>query len=135
MKTVCHNLQGCDGWCIPPDRSLVPVSYTWVNARGSQIGTTQTFITAVYCEMLRAYTVRSWSFFLFVFNRNPWMHLACSLSAVLTILITIIPGIRNLFGLTPISWWYVDIQNPFRAFYTLSLFHAGNMHFPLAGLF
>lgn len=106
-------ISGCgshgNSWCIPSSITLVPRSYLWVNARGTRVATTQTFITAVFCEMLRAYTIRTWDFFLYAFNRNPWMHLACSISATLTLLVTIIPGIRDVFGLTPIAAWQYSL--------------------------
>lgn len=105
------------GWCRPPDRTIweggaepVPLglmssSYYDVGSRGSRMGRTCSFVTAVWCEMLRAYTVRTWDWFFLVFNRNPWMHLACSISASLTSLITIIPGISSVFSTAPLPWW------------------------------
>lgn len=71
-------------------------------AYGSRLGRTQSFITAVYCEMMRAYTVRCapgdgtnppwmWE----VFFRNNWIHIACSISFWLTIAITLIPWISD----------------------------------------
>jgi len=71
-------------------------------AKGSRLGRTQAFITAVYCEMMRAYTVRCapgdgtnppwmWE----VFMRNWWIHFACTISFWLTILVTVIPGLNN----------------------------------------
>merc|ERR1712151_1185537 len=73
------------------------------SAKGSRYGRTQAFITAVYCEMMRAYTVRCapgdgtnppwmWE----VFFRNKWIHIACSISFWLTIAITLIPWISDL---------------------------------------
>ena len=57
------------GWCqadgsievtsdtdVPPGAALK--SYYDVSARGSRLGRTMSFMTAVWCEMLRAYTVR-----------------------------------------------------------------------------
>merc|ERR1719316_645948 len=72
-------------------------------SKGTKLGRTQAFITAVYCEMMRAYTVRCapgdgsdppwmWE----VFMRNWWMHIACSISFWMTILITIIPGVNSV---------------------------------------
>eukprot|EP00921_Rhytidocystis_pertsovi_P021390 GHVQ01034169.1.p1 GENE.GHVQ01034169.1~~GHVQ01034169.1.p1 ORF type:complete len:1339 (-),score=193.81 GHVQ01034169.1:3291-7307(-) len=103
-------------WCMPD--GLVPVDgtdgdpvgaapldYMTVSARGSRIARTQSFITAVWCEMLRAYTVRSWEWIWVVFNRNPWMHFACSLSATLTTLVTVVPGIMYVFSTTTLMWW------------------------------
>lgn len=49
--------------------------------------------------------VRSWEWFFTVFNRNPWMHLACSISASLTSLITVIPGISSVFSAAALPWW------------------------------
>ncbi|PFH31327.1 putative P-type ATPase4 [Besnoitia besnoiti] len=79
--------------------------YFDVSARGAKMGRTCSFITAVWCEMLRAYTVRSWHWFFTVFNRNPWMHLACSISATLTSLLTIVPGIQNAFSTYALPWY------------------------------
>ena len=73
--------------------------------QGSLKATTQSFLTAVYAEMFRAYSVRSWAWAHSVFNRNPWIHLACSLSATATLLLTIIPGVNTIFAVTPIQWW------------------------------
>jgi len=75
---------------------------------GVVIARSQTFLTAVYCEMMRAYTVRCapgdgsdppwmWE----VFMRNNWLHLACSISFWLTIFITLVPGVQTLFKLSP----------------------------------
>eukprot|EP00922_Rhytidocystis_sp_ex-Travisia-forbesii_P020428 GHVS01030061.1.p1 GENE.GHVS01030061.1~~GHVS01030061.1.p1 ORF type:complete len:1268 (+),score=170.67 GHVS01030061.1:216-4019(+) len=103
------------GWCMPsgdvPVKSgdtppgATPKDYTDVSARGSRIARTQSFITAVWCEMLRAYSVRSWEWVWSVFNRNPWMHFACSASATLTILVTVVPGITYVFSTTTLAWW------------------------------
>eukprot|EP01071_Lankesteria_metandrocarpae_P007669 Lankesteria_metandrocarpae@DN4745_c0_g1_i1.p1 len=92
-----------DGFCLPVKDP--PSGWQWVTTRASRRATTQSFITAVYCEMLRAYTVRSWDWWHRVFNRNPWMHFACSLSACLTLSITVVPWINGIFGLIPIFWW------------------------------
>lgn len=105
------------GWCRPPDRTLwkggdepeplglMANHYYDVGSRGARMGRTCSFISAVWCEMLRAYTVRTWDWFFRVFNRNPWMHFACSISASLTSLITIIPGISSVFSAAPLPWW------------------------------
>jgi P-type Ca2+ transporter type 2C len=77
----------------------------FVNTRQARIAGTQTFITAVYCEMLRAYTIRTWDFFLFSFNTNMWMHLGCGISAVSTILVTLIPKVNSIMNLHPIALW------------------------------
>jgi len=72
------------------------------SAKGAKYGRTQSFITAVYCEMMRAYTVRCapgdgtnppwmWE----VFFRNNWLHIACSISFWCTIAITLIPWINT----------------------------------------
>ena len=76
--------------------------------KNTKIARTQTFITAVYCEMMRAYTVRvapgdgtdppwMWE----VFMRNGWMHVACTISFWLTIFVTLCPGVQDLFTLSP----------------------------------
>ncbi|KAF8822081.1 putative P-type ATPase4, partial [Cardiosporidium cionae] len=113
------------GWCLPRADTLAPsngaapegaalLSYFSVAARGTERARTMSFITAVWSEMLRAYTypdlncklhVRSWEWFYLVFNRNPWMHIACSTSATMTFLVTAIPGIQTIFGTSILSWW------------------------------
>lgn len=104
------------GWCMPRADATasgkdaeVPGAfkrgYDDVSSRGSKRGRTMAFITAVWCEMLRAYTVRSWKPFYAVFNRNMWMHLACSLSATLTFLVTCTPGINYVLRTTCLLWW------------------------------
>lgn len=57
------------GWCRPPDRTLwrggdepeplglMANHYYDVGSRGARMGRTCSFISAVWCEMLRAYTV------------------------------------------------------------------------------
>jgi hypothetical protein len=79
---------------------------------GTTLGRTQTFISAVYCEMLRAYTVRcapgdgsdppwAWA----VVNRNPTLHIACLISFTTTILVTLIPWLnRNAFHAQPLTF-------------------------------
>merc|ERR1719201_2555046 len=79
---------------------------------GTTLGRTQTFVSAVYCEMLRAYTVRcapgdgsdppwAWS----VFNRNFVLHIACQISFWTTIAVTIIPWLnRNAFHAQPLAF-------------------------------
>lgn len=49
--------------------------------------------------------VRSWQWFFLVFNRNPWMHMACSISATLTSLLTVVPGIQSVFSTAALPWW------------------------------
>lgn len=104
------------GWCMPRADAIalgkdseVPGAFKKgfddVSSRGSKRGRTMAFITAVWCEMLRAYTVRSWKPFYEVFNRNMWMHLACSLSATLTFLVTCTPGINYVLRTTCLLWW------------------------------
>lgn len=116
--------KGCTGnleadkyhWCMPKNNArasskddkiegTLPKGYEDVAARGSKRGRTMAFITAVWCEMLRAYTVRSWKPFYSVFNRNMWMHLACSLSATLTFLVTCTPGISYVLRTSCLLWW------------------------------
>ncbi|EPT25301.1 P-type ATPase4, putative [Toxoplasma gondii ME49] len=104
------------GFCMPKAGTKVssatdtpkgsaPKDYFDVSARGAKMGRTCSFITAVWCEMLRAYTVRTWQWFFLVFNRNPWMHLACSISATLTSLLTIVPGIQSAFSTCALPWY------------------------------
>jgi len=91
-------------------------------AYGTKVARSTAFITAVYCEMMRAYTVRCapgdgtnppwmWE----VFMRNWWIHFACTISFWLTILVTIIPGINSvLFKLTtpPFPAYLIAIAFP-----------------------
>jgi len=91
-------------------------------AYGTKVARSTAFITAVYCEMMRAYTVRCapgdgtnppwmWE----VFMRNWWIHFACSISFWLTILVTIIPGVNSvLFKLTtpPFPAYLIAIAFP-----------------------
>eukprot|EP01069_Polyplicarium_translucidae_P003123 Polyplicarium_translucidae@DN2218_c0_g1_i4.p1 len=92
-----------NGFCLPT--SPAGTGYDFVTTRASRIATTQSFVCAVYCEMFRAYTVRSWEYATTVFNRNAWMHLACSLSATSTLALTIIPWLNSIFGVMGIQWW------------------------------
>lgn len=105
-----------NGWCRPKDNKtsdgyndelegILKKGFEDVTAKGSKRGRTMAFISAVWCEMLRAYTVRSWEPFYKVFNRNMWMHLACSISATLTFLSTCIPGITSILNTTCLLWW------------------------------
>jgi magnesium-transporting ATPase (P-type) len=70
-------------------------------------GRSVSFITAVMCEMLRAYTVRSLAPVTEVWNRNWIMHAACASSFLLTVSLTFIPGVKELFKLdTPLTFYY-----------------------------
>merc|ERR1712048_265210 len=66
---------------------------------GLTLGRSVSFITAVMCEMLRAYTVRSLAPVYQVWNRNWIMHFACASSFLLTVSLTFIPGLKDLFKL------------------------------------
>lgn len=90
------------GWCLPTKDIT---GYNDVSVKGSLKATTQSFLTAVYAEMFRAYSVRSWDWAHAVFNRNGWVHVACSFSATMTLLLTIVPGVRTIFAVTPVQWW------------------------------
>jgi hypothetical protein len=73
-------------------------------ADGVRNGRTVSFTTAVYCEMLRAYTVKSDLPAFATFFRNNWMHLACTISAVMTIAVSFIPILNtDIFRLNRIS--------------------------------
>jgi magnesium-transporting ATPase (P-type) len=86
-------------------------SYT-CSSYGTTLGRTQTFISAVYCEMMRAYTVRcapgdgsnppwAWE----VFNRNWTLHIACQISFWSTIAVTLIPWLnKNAFHAQPLGF-------------------------------
>merc|ERR1719240_257893 len=91
-------------------------------ATGTTLGRSVAFLTAVYCEMMRAYTVRCapgdgrdppwmWD----VLNRNKWMHVACTISFWGTILVTVIPGLNDVvFHLTmpPFLAYLIGISFP-----------------------
>lgn len=94
------------GWCLPAADFRASGNHIFTNTRGARRAGTQSFIAAVFCESLRAYTVRSWEPFWRVFNRNPWLHAAVALSSVLTFLICFIPGVRHMFNLAPIMWFH-----------------------------
>lgn len=71
MKTECPSplIRDDQGWCRQPDKikwgggsepvplGLMSNDYYDVGSRGSRMGRTCSFISAVWCEMLRAYTV------------------------------------------------------------------------------
>merc|ERR1711998_459218 len=78
-------------------------------AEGLTLGRSTSFITAVMCEMLRAYTVRSIEPAVYVFNRNKWLHAACLFSFTMTLLLTIIPGVKEIFYLDTPQWFYYFI--------------------------
>ncbi|GFE54175.1 hypothetical protein BaOVIS_015790 [Babesia ovis] len=104
-----------DGWIRPkegvkmvgnnPVIGAAPAGYFDITARKSTQARTMSFITAVWCEMLRAYTVRSWDYFFNVFNRNPAMHIACGISATATFIATIMPKFNKIMHLVSLSWW------------------------------
>merc|ERR1712137_1463797 len=74
---------------------------------GIILGRSTSFITAVMCEMLRAYTVASTRPLWETWNANFYMHIACSFSFVATMLLTIIPGVKYVFHLeTPRLFLY-----------------------------
>lgn len=76
---------------------------------GLTLGRSVSFITAVMCEMLRAYTVRSLAPVTEVWNRNNIMHLACASSFLLTVSLTFIPGVKDLFKLGTPMWFYYGV--------------------------
>jgi hypothetical protein len=76
---------------------------------GLTLGRSVSFITAVMCEMLRAYTIRSLMPVHTVWNRNKIMHLACASSFTLTCSLTFIPGIKDLFKLNTPLWFHYAI--------------------------
>jgi len=91
-------------------------------AQGTKVARSTTFLTAVYCEMMRAYTVRCapgdgtnppwmWQ----VFMRNWWIHLACTISFWMTIIVTVVPGLNSfIFKLTtpPFAGYMIGIAFP-----------------------
>ncbi|CDR94458.1 P-type ATPase4, putative [Babesia bigemina] len=82
-----------------------PHGYFDITARKSTQARTISFITAVWCEMLRAYTVRSWDYFYRVFNRSPVMHIACGASATVTFVATVVPRFNTIMHLVSLPWW------------------------------
>lgn len=46
------------GWCMPPPDFSHPRNHLYVNARGTRIASTQSFVCAVLTEAVRPYTVR-----------------------------------------------------------------------------
>ncbi|UKJ88093.2 cation ATPase [Theileria orientalis] len=79
--------------------------YREIVGRKATQARTISFITAVWSEMLRAYTVRSWDYFYKVFNRNPWMHFACSVSATVTFALTVMPGVSTVLHVSSLPYW------------------------------
>ncbi|DAZ96891.1 TPA: hypothetical protein N0F65_008852 [Lagenidium giganteum] len=80
---------------------------------------TMAFICITFTEVLRAYTVRSFSepVFVGIFS-NKYMQFAAALSVTLTISVTNIPVIMSdLFGFAYISWfmWMVAIAGAFNS--------------------
>jgi len=74
---------------------------------GMVLGRSTAFITAVMCEMLRAYTVKSSRPAYETFFRNRVMHLACGISFFCTVALTFIPGVKKIFKLdTPALFFY-----------------------------
>merc|ERR1712232_202910 len=76
---------------------------------GITLGRSTAFITAVMCEMLRAYTVKSIQPAHTTFLRNNMMHLACGISFLCSISLTIIPGVREIFKLLTPDWFFYKI--------------------------
>merc|ERR1712232_859890 len=76
---------------------------------GIILGRSTSFITAVMCEMLRAYTVASTRPLWETFNTNKFMHIACSFSFLATMLLTIIPGVKYVFHLETPRWFFYGI--------------------------
>ncbi|KAH8738870.1 P-type ATpase involved in cation transport [Cryptosporidium ryanae] len=100
---------GENGWCIPPKGAVGP-DYIDLVAFGTIRGRTASFIAAVFCEMLRAYTVRTWDWFTVPLFNNPWLHFACSISASSTLIVTFTPGLQQIFGTYTIYWWLYIIS-------------------------
>jgi len=88
------------------------VSYEYVDGyettcveQGIKWGRTTSFMCAVMCEMMRAYTVKSAKPFYETFLRNGWMHVACLVSFILTLIVTLIPGVQDIFRLDNPEWY------------------------------
>lgn len=73
--------------------------------QGIKWGRTTSFMCAVMCEMMRAYTVKSVKPVYEVFLRNPWMHAACTVSFLLTLFVTLVPGVQDIFRLNNPEWY------------------------------
>merc|ERR1719160_2318203 len=73
--------------------------------QGIKWGRTTSFMCAVMCEMMRAYTVKSTKAFYETFLRNQWMHAACMVSFLLTMAVTFLPGVQTIFKLSPPQWY------------------------------
>jgi magnesium-transporting ATPase (P-type) len=80
---------------------------------GIVLGRSTSFITAVMCEMLRAYTVKSTEPAHTVFRRNPTMPVACAISFLATVSLTVIPGVKKIFTLDNPAWFYYLIAFAF----------------------
>lgn len=78
-------------------------------ADGMTLGRSVSFITAVMCEMLRAYTVKSVLPAYQTFLRNKIMHGACLFSFCCTCSLTLIPGVQQLFKLAMPEWFFYFI--------------------------
>lgn len=76
---------------------------------GIKYGRSTSFITAVMCEMLRAYTVKSVSPAHETFFRNNYMHIGCLVSFAATVSLTLLPGVKDVFHLDTPLWFYYFI--------------------------
>jgi hypothetical protein len=89
--------------------------------QGIKLARSVSFLTAVYCEMMRAYTVRCapgsgvnppwmWE----VFNRNTWLHIACTISFWMTIIFVSVPYVQDILHLTrpPFASYFIGIAFP-----------------------
>lgn len=119
------------GWFRPKAGTIVengnatplgaaPPGFWNITVKKSTEARTVSFLTAVFCEVFRAYTVRSWEYFYKVFNRTPEMHIACSISIMATLVIPFIPVVNLLMHLLPICWWKILMATGF-AFLTVLL--------------
>merc|ERR1712159_353315 len=84
--------------------------YSNCMTEGLTLGRSTAFITAVMCEMLRAYTVKSTRPATETFRGNPYMHIACLVSFLATVSLTIIPGVKEIFKLDTPAWFYYFIS-------------------------
>eukprot|EP01053_Blabericola_migrator_P010628 Blabericola_migrator_1__10627@NODE_604_length_7387_cov_1798_136749_g298_i2_p1_GENE_NODE_604_length_7387_cov_1798_136749_g298_i2NODE_604_length_7387_cov_1798_136749_g298_i2_p1_ORF_typecomplete_len1236_score229_98E1E2_ATPase/PF00122_20/5_9e42E1E2_ATPase/PF00122_20/1_4e04E1E2_ATPase/PF00122_20/1_6e03Hydrolase/PF00702_26/1_2e38Cation_ATPase_C/PF00689_21/7e02Cation_ATPase_C/PF00689_21/1_1e27Cation_ATPase_N/PF00690_26/4_3e11Hydrolase_3/PF08282_12/3e07Cation_ATPase/PF13246_6/1_2e05HAD/PF12710_7/0_00012 len=91
------------GWCYGPHTETPDDGYVRVNTRAARIVSTMTFTMAAFSEILWPYSLRSWLPFYTVFNRSPWLHIGAALPAVLTLVVPLIPYIRQQLGLHPID--------------------------------
>ena len=84
---------------------------------GLEVGRTYALVTLITCELLRAYTARSerlplWKIGVF---SNKSMNLASIFSFALLIVILVVPGLRDVFNVSVLHWYDLDVILPVAA--------------------